>query len=259
MIEHLSNLTLEGYVRKLKEAISHRKLVILYARCSVEYEGRGASKLEVGDRIIIIKQDGAVLVHRPTGYSPVNWQPETSYIDVKCEGMNLIIKAVRGSPREILNINVEKVYGLTIGELQDRGAFYELLDESDIRDVLSHNPELVVEGSVTIDVEKRVEPGFIDLYLRGRNGEMIVVEIKRVKASISAVKQLKNYIDSLSKLLPRERIRGILVAPEASTSALEACRRLGIEFKRISLDKILELKKTIKSTPRRTLLDYIKG
>jgi len=260
MIENFASLDLKEYVDKLRDAIAHKKLIVMYVRCRVEYEGRSASKLEVGDRILIIKQDGAVLVHRPTGYSPVNWQPETTYIDVKLEGTKILLKAIRRSPREILNVEIEKVYGLTIGELHDTGTFYELLDESDIRDILAHYPELIEENSVTIDVEKRVEPGFIDLYLRGKNGEIIVVEIKRVKASISAVKQLKSYIDALSKHLPKERIKGVLVAPEATNSAIEACEKLGIRFKKIALDKIVELKRKLMEEKReRTLLDYLKS
>ncbi|ACL10433.1 indolepyruvate ferredoxin oxidoreductase, alpha subunit [Desulfurococcus amylolyticus 1221n] len=71
--------TLPGVIKK---AIVEGRVVIIIGECSIEYEGRSASRLGNGERILIIKQDGSVLVHRPQGYSPVNWQPETSVIEV---------------------------------------------------------------------------------------------------------------------------------------------------------------------------------
>jgi RecB family endonuclease NucS len=59
----------------IQTALGEHRAVIAIGNCSVEYEGRASSKLEFGERIVIIKEDGSVLVHRPTDYSPVNWQP----------------------------------------------------------------------------------------------------------------------------------------------------------------------------------------
>jgi len=60
--------------RSIKEALAQRKLLLLVGNCWVNYKGRASSKLEPGERIVIIKEDGSVLVHRPCGYEAVNWQ-----------------------------------------------------------------------------------------------------------------------------------------------------------------------------------------
>ncbi|MFQ5999898.1 MAG: endonuclease NucS, partial [Candidatus Bathyarchaeia archaeon] len=58
----------------IREALSERKALIIVGNCWVDYRGRASSKLEPGERIVVIKGDGSVLVHRPVGYEPVNWQ-----------------------------------------------------------------------------------------------------------------------------------------------------------------------------------------
>jgi len=44
-------------------------------RCAVAYEGRAQSQLEAGDRFVLCKPDGTILVHSDTKQKPRNWQP----------------------------------------------------------------------------------------------------------------------------------------------------------------------------------------
>jgi len=254
-VVHYTPTDLKEAVEIIRDALTSKKLMIIYGCCHIFYEGRGASRLTSGDRVIIIKRDGSVLVHRPFGYSPVNWQPETTDISLNITSNELIIKAIRTTPREILEIRFSQIYSITHAILEDKGEFIEYLSEHEIRDYLSKNPSYIEEGLTTIDIEKHVEPGFIDLYCRDRNGNIVVIEIKRVTASRDAVLQLKRYIDSLKKYLPQERIRGLIVAPGISKSALELIERYKFEYKRID---IAQLYKSLRSKQRgRNLLYYI--
>jgi len=56
------------------EAVSQHRMLLVVGRCWVYYAGRARSKLEPGERMLIIKEDGSLLVHRSVGYEPVNWQ-----------------------------------------------------------------------------------------------------------------------------------------------------------------------------------------
>lgn len=244
-------------VSVINDAISSKSLVLALMNCRVYYEGRSSSVLEDGDRLVVIKQDGAVLVHRPTGYSPVNWQPSTSYIRVYEEDGKLNILAVRTKPYEVLRIESNRVYCIVTCRLIDTGTFYELLDESSIRDVLAVKPELLGEKFRTIDVEKKVEPGFIDLYLRDEQGRLVVVEIKRVKASVDAVKQLVKYVKALSKYIPGEKIRPILVAPDFTSSAIVAAEKYNVELKKINIKEIAEIKRREFERRSKGLLEYL--
>jgi len=47
----------------------------------IDYRAEQDPFLDWGERIIIIKQDGAVLVHQPIMREPVNWQPSGSKSD----------------------------------------------------------------------------------------------------------------------------------------------------------------------------------
>ena len=254
-VMHFTPSSLEEAAEIIKNALTSKKLMIIYGCCNIFYEGRGASRLTPGDRIVIIKRDGSVLVHRPFGYSPVNWQPETTDISLSISNKELVIKAIRTTPREVLEIRFSQIYSITHAILDDKGEFIEYLSEHEIRDYLSKNPSFIEEGLVTIDIEKHVEPGFIDLYCRDKHGNIVVIEIKRVTASKDAILQLKRYIDSIRKYMSEKRIRGIIVAPSISKAALELVERYKFEYKRIDIG---QLYKVLRSKQRaRDLLYYI--
>jgi len=257
-VEVFERMDLREAAEVLSKAVRSRRNIYLIAKCDVEYYGRSSSKLEEGERQIIIKSDGAFLIHRPTGHSPVNWQPETSYINVEFdeEEGKVIIKAVRSKPREIVVVRASEIPLIVSSVLHDSGAFYMYVSEKEIRDILAAHPTLLGEKFVTIDIEKKVEPGFIDLYLKDGKGNVVVVEIKRSTARVDAVRQLKKYIDALSKHLGHERIRGIIAAPSITSKAYELLAKEKLEFKQINLKVITEYAK--KKTSAKGILEFFK-
>ncbi len=254
------DLSLCEYANVLKENIKLKNLIIMLARCSVEYEGRGASYLGEGDRLIIIKRDLAFLVHRPTGYSPVNWQPGSSYIDIECSDELLTIKAIRAKPREIVTVKISTIYSLLLArDLEDRAEFIEYIDEHEMRDVFVRNPSLIEPGLKVISIEKPVEPGFIDMYCTDSKGNIVVIELKRVTASKEAVQQLARYVNAVKSSIGIKKVRGILVAPSITKSALQLLELHGLEFKQVNLSKLRSMLKEIKEVRKgreRTLLSY---
>lgn len=236
---------LEELVEFLRRHLAARRaLLILLATCTVEYEGRSASHLGKGDRLIIIKPDGAILVHRPWGYSPVNWQPDSKILEVFTETQPeheevVVIKSVRARPREVLLVKISKAYLVVAAQgLEDSAEFVEYLDEHQIRDILATHPEEIEPGLRIVRIEKPIEPGFIDLYGVDRQGNNVIIEIKRVTASTSAVKQLKEYVDAFKAKNPHIRVRGILIAPSISKEALLLLNRYGLEYKQINIEKL---------------------
>ncbi len=244
----------------MNDALSKRMLVVMVCRCSVDYEGRGATRLTEGERLIIIKQDGSFLVHRPTGYSPANWQPETSSIHVSLDDDVLLVKAVRLRPREVVVLRVSEVKALLAAHLVDQGEFIEWVDEHQIRSVLVDNPGLIEDGLKVVSIEKPVEPGFIDMYCVDRNGNLVVIEIKRVTAGKDAVFQLKRYVDAVRSYANRP-VRGILVAPDVSKPALRALESMGLEYRRIDLSMIYKMLKSKEERARGgpTLLSFLEA
>ena len=46
-------------VNVIKQAVSKRKTLVIVGNCWVDYQGRARSKLDPGERILIIKDDGS--------------------------------------------------------------------------------------------------------------------------------------------------------------------------------------------------------
>ncbi len=253
-----ADTSLEHLVDTIRNAIASRKLVIILGECSVDYIGRSESRLSTGERLIIIKQDGAFLVHRPTGHSPVNWQPETSAIEVKKSDKGIEITAIRRSPREIVRVYLNKIELVVISKLVDSGEFMMYLDEGELRDLLMYKPELIEDGLKIIEKEKKLPVGSIDLFGFDKNGRPVIIEVKRITASKEAVYQLYKYVESYYKNYG-VKPRGILVAPGFTKSAIEALERLSLEYKQYSLQKLWNLKKELMNHrfKGRSILDYL--
>jgi RecB family endonuclease NucS len=64
---------------------ARNSVLIVVGCCCVEYSGRARSTLGWGERIVIVKPDGSVLVHQRAGREPVNWQPPGTRVRYQTE------------------------------------------------------------------------------------------------------------------------------------------------------------------------------
>ena len=231
---------LEEVVPVLKDAINRKLFTAFFGRCWVEYEGRGASKSTPGDRLVVVKPSGSILVHGSKGFKPENWQPDGSVFHVDLINGILRLRAVRKKPREILIVWCDKIYTISGGMPSGEGAFIMYMSEAEIRDTLARHPEIVGEGLVPIEKEKPVETGFIDLYFKGPKGETVVVEIKRVKAGEDAVKQLAQYLEALRKR--GVNAEGVLAAPGFTEAAVREAALRRIKLLYLDMRKLLRLR-----------------
>ncbi len=232
--------SIDEAVNALKEAVARKEVIVIVGRLSVDYEGRSRSRLSSGERIVIIKPNGSILVHRPEGYRPVNWQPDSKIIDVfKGEGGLLVIRSIRERPREILTMYFDEVKIAYYDKLVDNGEFSMYVDEHEIRDIIFDHPEIIERGLRIVEKEKPIGNGFIDLFGSDRNGRPVIIELKRITATKEAVLQLYGYVREYEKNTG-VKPRGILVAPSFSAKAIETIRSLGLERKEISLQWIWE-------------------
>jgi len=229
----VQNPAVEKAVLLVREALSKRKALLIVGNCSVDYRGRASSRLELGERIVIFKEDGSVLVHRPIGYEPVNWQPPGCIFQANASGNVLQIRAVRRKPPESVRISFESVYLLSVLSLIDGGEFALHASEEDMQKAILMEPSLVEDGFKLISYEKKVEPGFVDVYGIDNAGRFVVVEIKRKTARKEAALQLSKYVTAIRNSVNRE-VRGVLVAPSLAKGVQGLLESLGLDFK--SLD-----------------------
>jgi RecB family endonuclease NucS len=230
----------------VKEAISKRKTLLVVGNCWVYYFGRASSKLEPGERILMVKEDGSLLVHRSVGYEPVNWQPPGCVFNTQVKGSILEIHAVRRKPPESVKVFFDRILMVSALSLTDSGEFALYASEEDMHKAILLEPSLLEEGFTPISYEKKVEPGFVDVYGVDKNGRFVVVEIKRKTAGKEAALQLAKYIEAIKSRTNRE-VRGILVAPNIARDVQRLLETLKLEFKPLNPKKCTEILKKVET------------
>lgn len=205
--------------------------IVLSVKCSIEYEGRASSKASSAWRLIIIKEDGTLLIHGPEGRNPINWQPK-AYVTARIEGDKVIIEALRRHPKEILKISVESDADIMIVRL-GHGRFLLHGTEKEIVDYIARNPHVVEVGAQLVSREVSTPHGRIDVVLRSATGDLILVEVKRSTADIDAVYQLNRYVKYYESL--GIKVRGVLAAPALSPAAEKALAKLGFKYVKVKV------------------------
>ncbi|MCW3996346.1 MAG: endonuclease NucS [Candidatus Bathyarchaeota archaeon] len=214
----------------IEKAFQQRKTLIVVGTCHVQYAGRASSTLEDGERILIIKSDGSLLVHRPVGYEPVNWQPPGGVFHAQVKAGELEVVGVRQKPRESVRVSFKEVLLISTFDLVDAGDFLLHASEDDMHRAILLKPELFEEGFKPISWEKKVQPGFVDIYGEDKDGKLVIIEVKRKIASKEAALQLAKYIEPIKAKVNRE-LRGVLVAPGLGKDVQRLLVSLGLEFK----------------------------
>ncbi len=224
------NPTLPKAAAAIEKALSQRRTLLVAGNCHVHYSGRANSTLEPGERLLIIKEDGSLLVHRPTGYEPVNWQPAGSVFHIQTKPTDLEIHGIRQKPRENVRVTFSSIFMVSTLNLTDSGEFLLHATEDDMHRAILLKPDLLEEGFKPISWEKHVEPGFVDIYGEDKNGKLVIVEVKRKTASKEAALQLAKYIEPIKAKVNRE-VRAVLAAPSLGKDVQRVLVTLGLEFK----------------------------
>ena len=239
----------------VQEALRKKATITIFACCKVSYEGRALSELNWGERIILIKPDGAFLIHQEKKVEPVNWQPPKSRTRSYIKNDNLFLESHRRTPKELLTVEVRKIQFITYANIEDYEELEQAGYEKDMSDMIMEKPHLVEEGFSPTTREYSVEHGFIDILGKDKDNNLMVLELKARKAGVTAVKQLRRYLQDLENTendylkeckAQKKQIRGLLVAPSIMDYALELLEEEGIEF--VSIEPPRELKRDKKVT-----------
>ncbi len=220
----------------------NKRMVTIVGNCKVDYAGRAKSFLDYGERLIVVKADGTVMVHGNEKREPLNWQPPGTKVKYVLKD-GLTIEARRTSPPETMHIHFKDLAALSIFQLNDGAELSIIGEESDIVDKLEKNPSIIEEGLRVLRREKVTNSGFIDLFCVDKNGLSVIVEVKRTSISPNAVYQLESYIVDFKKKNHKASVRGILCAPRISEMAKTLIAEKGLEYKQVDYDFELNDKK----------------
>jgi len=250
----LTEPTLVDAAAVIEKAFTQRRTLVVAGNCHVRYTGRANSKLEPGERLLIIKSDGSLLVHRPVGYEPVNWQPPGSVFRAQIKDNELEIHGVRQKPRESVRVALDKIYMISALNLSDSGDFLLHASEDDMHRAILLKPELLEDGFKPISWEKKVKPGFVDIYGEDKDGKLVIVEVKRKTASKEAALQLAKYIEPIKTKVNRE-VRAILAAPSLSKDVQRMLVTLGLEYKALDPKVCAEVLKKFETSKLETFFN----
>lgn len=204
-------------------------VIIVCCKCDVEYDGRAGGYLPTGNRTILIKPDGNFLVNGSTKHKPRNWQPTGAETLVRADEDTLVLRSVRTSPKEEeIIVYCDDVYELIVYEAGEDPDVTLTGTEDDMHERIMDNPEVIEEGFTALEHEKTVEYGSIDVFGEDADGTPVIIEVKRRRGQLKDVDQLKRYTDLSDD--EEETARGVLVAPSASESVIEALDEKGLEY-----------------------------
>ncbi|MDZ7544199.1 endonuclease [Gardnerella vaginalis] len=225
---------------------------IIVADCSAEYTGRLNASLPTAKRVLLIKEDGSVLIFSEIGsYKPLNWMvaPCTMHVEkdsgdsadsgeagdsgeacesdiesseesntesVFANGTVLKIAAKKGN--DILRIVLQHVYSDSSYDLgEDPGLIKDGVEEH-LQHYLAEQIERIGKGAKLVRREYPTAIGPVDIMAKDSNGVHVAIEIKR-NGGIDGVEQLTRYCELLNRDPLLKPVRGIFAAQTISPQA----------------------------------------
>ncbi len=197
----------------INRGFNGRLMTVILGTCTVDYIGRASSYLGEGDRLLIAKADGTLLIHQNQNRKPINWQPSGSRHNVEVDADTLIVESKRTNPREELTAEFNELHQVALYRLMD-GMDLELTgQESAMQTAIKRDPSTIEEGFRVLETEKDSEFGRIDVFGKDTDGNHVIIELKRRKVGPKVVDQLMRYIEDYRNR-GYEEVRGILACPE---------------------------------------------
>lgn len=178
---------------------------IIQSDCEVIYDGRGHTELARGVRLIIIKDDNTVIIHRTTGVKPTNYMGTVisfNEYDEHDDYNDIDIHYIEAkSKKETLTIiNYRMIIDLRLPIIQDSADFDQIGTERQLQEWLSRNfSEVFGLNTVFIMREFQTGDGACDLLgFDKEDSKAVLVEVKR-KAVKKDVYQIIRYRDAVLK------------------------------------------------------------
>lgn len=232
----------------------HRSLVQVVGLCEIAYQGRAQSALSLGERLILLKPDGTLLVHTASKIKPVNWQPPGAAFAADLDGGRVVLTSRRGAPEEVVRIALHDIAALMAFRLKDDEALALLGSELDLAKLVHKRPELVEPGFRVSAGERDNGRGPMDVVGFDARGTRVVVELKRKAAGLKEAEQLRRYVER--ERAAKGEVRGILLAPAVSDQARKYLQELGCEVRLVDWEKVLPLMQRVLPAGQRSLASW---
>ena len=206
---------------------------LIVARCEVAYSGRLNAFLPESTRLLMLKDDGSVLVHADAGgYKPLNWMTPPTVIE-HTDGL-VVVRKRAGRSEDRLEIKLVEVLSDVTHDMGEAAGLEKDGVERDLQLLLAGDPTHIDPALRLVKREWPTDVGPVDLMCRDADDAWVAVEIKRV-GTIDAVEQLTRYLDCIRVDPARAECRGILVACSVKPQAVALAEQRGFDCVEVDL------------------------
>lgn len=206
---------------------------LLFAWCSVAYEGRLGAHLPPALRLIMLKADGSIAIHSDSrAYKPLNWMNPPCTIREDNDSITAL------TPKgEKLTIELhEVVHDHTVDLGEDPGLAKDGV-ESELQQLIAARVEALRDDLRIVRREYPTDIGPVDLLCRDGNGRAVVIEVKRI-GEIAGVEQLLRYQERLDGDGTLAPTRGMFVATRIKPQARVFAESRGVECIEVDLEEL---------------------
>ncbi|MGM5480427.1 MAG: endonuclease NucS domain-containing protein [Nanobdellota archaeon] len=220
-------------------ALIKGEFVCFFVHCTIEYSGRAESVLDKGDRLIAIKQDRTLLIHQPDGGMPINYlkAPAKLSFEFIDDSQGEFVDFFGRSGHDEISVRIFEVYDFISRRLIDGQSQSLSGSESEMSDFLRDNPTIIDKQFKPLSREEHTKYGFIDVFGHLSDGTLAIIECKRYTAGLSAVTQLRRYVEKVKSLRGIDLVTGIIAAPGITPNALSMLEDWGFSFRQVNPPK----------------------
>lgn len=207
---------------------------IVIATCSVNYSGRLNAHLALATRLLMVKADGAVLVHSDGGsYKPLNWMSPPASLRVSAPeehqseaGIQEVWTVSAEKTDDELKILISEIHHDSSHELGTDPGLVKDGVEADLQRLLAEQIERLGDGHTLIRREHATPIGPVDILAKGPGGT-VAVELKR-RGDIDGVEQLTRYLELLNRDPLLAPVQGVFAAQQIKPQARTLAEDRGI-------------------------------
>ena len=225
---------------------------LLILECSVDYAGRLSAHLPRARRLMMLKNDGSVLIHSDSGsYKPLNWMNPPCTIVVEepsaealAVGITAVWRVSQAKTADVLQINIFEIFEDVAHELGvDPGLIKDGV-EAHLQELLAAQLHRVEDGAKLIRREYFTPIGPVDILMRDSAGQTVAIELKR-RGDIDGVEQLTRYLELLNRDVELAPVRGIFAAQEIKPQARTLAEDRGITCLVLDYDDMRGIEVTV--------------
>jgi len=211
---------------------------LVVARCQVDYAGRLTAHLPMATRVIMVKNDGSVLIHSDGGsYKPLNWMSPPCKVTEGSTDDGVTEWTVVGKDDDTLRILIAEVHHESVHDLGVDPGLQKDGVEKHLQELLAEHPSTLAEGLTLVRREYPTAIGPVDLMCRDAGGAAVAVEVKR-RGDIDGVEQLTRYLELLNRDPKLRPVRGIFAAQEIRPQARVLAADRGISCAVVDYDAL---------------------